>query len=112
MGQMMNTNSTSKWSNIIKSAMTTGIGKIILYKVTGGKYKVPLIILYIVVSFKKLRRCDNDVSSNCCNIHSPYPIILNKLYKQIFALTLVLECLCLYKGPITDTHVLSVDVCR
>ena len=45
MGQMMNT-STSKWSNIIKNAVTTGIGEIILYKVTGGKYKVPLMILY------------------------------------------------------------------
>ena len=37
MGQMMNTNSMSKWSNIIKIAMSTGIGKIVSYKVTGGK---------------------------------------------------------------------------
>ena len=43
---MMNTNSTSKWSNIMMNAMTTGIGKIILYKL--GKYKVPLMIMYIV----------------------------------------------------------------
>ena len=37
MGQMTNTNSTSKLSKLVKSAMTTGIGKIISYKVTGGK---------------------------------------------------------------------------
>ena len=65
MGQTMSTNSTSKWS---KNAMTTGTGKNNSYKV--GKYKVPLMILCIVVRFKNLRRCDNDVSSNCCNILS------------------------------------------
>ena len=65
MGQMMNTNSTSKWSNIIKNAMTTGIGKIILYKVTDGEI---LRIMYIVVSFKNLQRCDNDAlhAATCC----------------------------------------------
>ena len=45
--------------------MTTGIGKIILYKVTGGEI---LMIMYIVVSFKNLQRCDNDAlhAATCC----------------------------------------------
>ena len=43
--------------------MTTGIWEIILYKVAVGKCKVPLMMLYIVVSFKNLQRCDKEVSS-------------------------------------------------
>ena len=38
MGQMANILvSMSKLCNIIKNAVTTGMGEIILYKVTGGK---------------------------------------------------------------------------